>query len=259
MKNFIEINKFSEIHDGEKIVFCKTDFLLNEFEQIRKIDNDVILISGNSDYPITEKYFNILPKNVKKWYAQNALFNSDILEPIPLGLENKDHSVREGHGIGYYTRVTKKEHLLSRNKETTPTKFMYSNFRVETNYQQRIVYKNISINENHIDWEESNLSLTQFFNKILEYKMVLCPIGNGVDTHRLWEVLYSERIPVTVRCGDYKIYELYEKLPIIILDNLNDLKNKDLIETKYQETINKNYNLNLLDFNFWSKKILNEK
>jgi hypothetical protein len=55
MKNFIEINKFSEIHDGEKIVFCKTDFLLNEFEQIRKIDNDVFLITGNSDNPTTDK------------------------------------------------------------------------------------------------------------------------------------------------------------------------------------------------------------
>lgn len=259
IKDFIEINKFSELHDGEKIVFCKTDFLYQEFEEIKKINNDVILISGNSDYPITENYLNSLPKNVKKWYAQNALANSDVLEPIPLGLENKLPSVRQGHGIGYYDRVLEKENLLSRNVNTESTKFMYSNFRIETNYQQRIIYKKISINESHIDWEESNLSLTQFFDKILEYKMVLCPLGNGVDTHRLWEVLYSGRIPVTVKCGNYKIYELYEKLPIIILNSIDDLRNKNLIEEKYQKIMEKNHNLDLLDFNFWFKKILNER
>lgn len=257
--NFIEINKFSELHNGKEIFFCKTDFLFQEFEEIKKLDNEVVLISGNSDYPITEKYLNYLPKNVKKWYAQNALVYSDVLEPIPLGLENKFPSVRQGHGIGYYDRVQEKENLLSRDNKISPTKFMYSNFRVETNYHERIFYKKISINEKHIDWEESNLTLNNFFDKILEYKMVLCPLGNGIDTHRLWEVLYSKRVPITVKSGKFKLYELYEKLPIIILDNIEDLKNKNLIETLYQSTIEKKYNKDLLDFDFWYKKILHEK
>lgn len=254
---FIQLNKFSELHDGKKIIFCKTDFLENEFNTISKIDGEVILITGNSDYPITDNIVRLAPKNIKKWYAQNAITNSSLVVPIPMGIENKLESLRKGHGIGYFERVQEKENLLNNIKFKEPTKFIYSNFNIYTNYQERIKYKKISIDSDHIDWEESNLSLFNFFNKILDYKMVLCPIGNGVDTHRLWEVLYSNRTPITVKVNDYGIYKLYEKLPIIILEQLEDLNNYELIEKKYKEVISNNYNLDLIDYDYWKNKIKN--
>ena len=115
----IQLNKFSELHDGEKIIFCKTDFLGSEFNNISKINGDVILITGNSDYAITDDIVKRAPKNIKKWYAQNALTNSDLVTPIPMGIENKLESLRLGHGIGYFERVQEKETLLNniKNKE----------------------------------------------------------------------------------------------------------------------------------------------
>jgi hypothetical protein len=256
MKDYIQINKFSKFHNGNNIIFCKTDFLQQELEKIRKIQNDVVLITGNSDYPITENYFHNLPKNITKWYAQNALYKSDILEPIPIGIENRYPSLRDGHGIGYYDKVTEKEGLLSRNIKTNPSKFIYSNFTIGTNFLHRNECKNKSIETDFIDWEDSNLSFNSYFDKILDYKMVLCPIGNGVDTHRLWEVLYSNRIPITIKVGDYKIYELYKKLPIIILDNTLQLQDKELIQTKFHEIKNKNWDSDLLSCSFWENQIL---
>jgi hypothetical protein len=253
--DFIQINKFSKLHDGNKIIFCKTDFIFEEFKNIGKIPHDVILITGNSDYPIDEHRFHSKPNNIKKWYAHNALINDEILIPLPIGLENKLESVRPGHGVGYYDRVSEKELLLSRSIITHPTKKYYSNFNISTNYQYRLKIKNICIDSPHIDWEESNLSLTEFFNKILEYDAVICPIGNGVDTHRLWEVLYSNRIPITIKVGDFKIYELYEKLPIILLDDENDLYNEKLLDEKLNEIKNKQYDMSLLDFSYWENII----
>ena len=229
----IQLNNFSELHDGRKIIFCKTDFLLEEFKHISTLSNKVILISGNSDYAITDNLLSLLPKNVIKWYAQNALSNDKRLIPIPMGIENKLPSIREGHGIGYYDRVLLKENLLSGNKSVIPTKKIYSNFQVSTNYQHRNPIKNICIDCNHIDWEEPNLSIEQFFDKVLDYEMIVCPAGNGVDTHRLWEVIYSNRIPITIKVGEFKIYELYEKLPIIILNSLHELNDLELIYEKY--------------------------
>jgi hypothetical protein len=251
----IQLNKFSNLHNGKTIIFCKTDYIIEEFENISKLDNDVILISANSDYAITDELVNLAPKNIKKWFAQNALSKNEILIPIPLGLENKTPSVRDGHGIGYFERVQEKETLLNNIKNKKPEKFIYSNFNIHTNFNQRINYKNVSINCEHIDWEENNLSLPEYFNKILEYKMILCPIGNGIDTHRLWEVLYSNRVPITVKVGDFKIYDLYRELPIIVLDNISDLLNHDLIKEKYYSTLNGNYNLNFLDYYYWNNKI----
>jgi hypothetical protein len=256
MLNFIQLNKFSELHNNYDIIFCKTDYLLQEFKNIEKINNNVVLISGNSDYPITDYHINLLPNNVKIWYAQNALNYSDILNPIPIGLQNKLSSKRECHGIGYFEEGNVKENLLNRNLKINPSKFIYSNFNINTNIEERIKYKNVSINTDFIDWEESNLSLERYFNKILEYEMILCPIGNGVDTHRLWEVLYSDRIPITIKVGDYKIYELYKHFPIIILDEIEDLKNKELLETKLVEIKNKKYNQNMLYFDYWKQEII---
>jgi len=254
--NFIEINKFSELHDGHKIFFCKTDFLYEDFKKISSIHNDVILITGNSDYPITDNIVNNAPKNIKKWFAQNAISNSKLIEPLPIGLENKLYSLRDGHGIGYYDRVKEKEELLSRSNQKNIEGFIYSNFNILTNYNERIKYKNLSIELDYIDWEENNLTLHDYFNKILKYKMVLCPIGNGIDTHRLWEVLYSNITPITVKTGNYNIYNLYEKLPIIILNHVDELRNFKLIEERYLLIKEKKYNMDYLNYDFWKKKII---
>jgi hypothetical protein len=111
----------------------------------------------------------------------------------------------------------------------------------------------------YIDWEEPKLSLEDFFNTILDYEMVVCPAGNGVDTHRLWEVLYSNRIPITIKIGDFKIYELYEKLPIIILDSANQLKDFEFLNKKYKEIKNSYFSLEEMDLNYWVKCITNDK
>lgn len=256
--DFLQINKFSELHDGLKIIFCKTDFIAQEFENIKNIKNDVTLITGNSDYAITDNIVAKAPKNIKRWFAQNAISNSGILIPLPLGLENKTESLRSGHGIGYLERVKEKERLLSRHSNENPTKKIYANFNIATNFGYRNALKNFIKNSTIIDWEESNLSLENFFDKILDYEMTLCPIGNGVDTHRLWEVLYCNRIPITIKVGDFKIYELYEDLPIIILQNLEELNDLNLIQKHYDVAKQKIWDKEMLNYKWWKNKILNE-
>ena len=250
----IYFNKFFKLHNGENIFVCKTDFLISDFKKISKIPNNVILVTGNSDIPIDSSYFSKLPSNVNKWYAQNATFSNEKIIPIPLGIENLDFALRKGHGIKY-SRVQEKIDLLSQELGIIPTKFMYANFSIITNttYRQKVYdfVKKIP----HIDLEDPVLSVSDFFNKILDYKMILCPIGNGIDTHRLWEVLYSKRVPVIIRIKEYNIYDLYTKFPILILDDINDLKNAQLIEELYHLAISKYFNDDLLNYSYWEKMI----
>jgi hypothetical protein len=256
---YIEINKLSHLHNGSSIFFCKTDYLLSEFENIKNQKNNVILITGNSDHPITDHIVNSAPKNIKKWYAQNALSNSPIIEPLPIGLENKLPSIREDHGIGYFDRATLKEILLesvsSNNKEAK--KLVYANFNVNTNSSYRNSIKEICQKASFIDWEEPDLTLDSLFDKIIDYKMIVCPAGNGIDTHRLWEILYCNRIPITFKAGKYKIYELYQELPIIILNDIDELLDPQHIEKQYQIIKQKQYNHLMLDVNYWISKIKN--
>ena len=257
MKNMeiIQLSKFSHLHNGISVVFCKTDYIISEFDNIKKINNDVILITGNSDYGITDDIINQLPSNVKWWYAQNAISKHEKLIPIPMGIENKLPSVREGHGIGYYDIVELKEVLLNRNIYKSPTKKIYANFNVDTNPHHRNQVKDVCEKSQHIVWENSNLSLESFFDNLLDYEMIVCPAGNGVDTHRLWEVLYSNRIPITIKMGDFKIYDLYEKLPIIILSSISELNDIELINKKLIDLKSKLLNIEFIDLNYWINKI----
>lgn len=265
MKNYLQINKFSYLNELNDIVFCKTDYILQDFEQISKLNRDITFITGNSDYGITDDIVKISPPNIKVWYAQNALSNHKKIQPLPIGIENKEPSVRLNHGVGYFDRVSQKEKIfntlntLSPFKSTEPKKFMYSNFVVRNNPTHRSIAKEISIKEDYIDWEQPDLSLEQLFLRFLEYKMVLCPVGNGIDTHRLWEVLYCNRIPVTIKVGDFKLYNLYEQLPIVILDSYSELMKPERIEEKYQQVINKKYDTQILETTYWENKIRNTK
>lgn len=256
MMKTIQINNFSSLHDDVNIIFCKTELLESEFEKIKKFKNDVILISGNSDFCIDDNIFNKRPDNIYKWFGQNALVNHEILEPLPIGIENRFPSIREGHGIGWGDSVEIKERMIYNSPNIIPDKFIYSNFNVNTNHHHRSQVREICINTDFIDWEEPNLSIEGFFRKILDYQLIVCPTGNGIDTHRLWEVLYSNRIPITFKIGDYNLYKLYEKLPVIILDNITDLENLELLTEKHYNAKINFKNLEMIDCDYWVNKIL---
>jgi hypothetical protein len=181
-----------------------------------------------------------------------------MVEPIPLGLENQYFSIRDGHGIGYPDRAGLKESILQNlDKNYIPTQFLYCNFNITTNpaYRQKIY--DMAKQSKYITLDNPILSLYDMFQKIQDHKMVLCPAGNGIDTHRLWEVLYSNRIPVTININNYAIYKLYKQLPIIILNTIDDILNYDLINQEYLKIINTKYNLNLLSINYWIDRIQN--
>lgn len=257
MKNidFIQLNKFSKLHNNYDIFFCKTDYILQDYEYISKLDHEVVFITGNSDYPIVDQLVDKAPKNIKKWYCQNALSNNEIIYPIPIGIENKFESYRPNHGICYEQRVNEKENIIKNIQKKLATKFIYANFNIETNISYRKSLLNKIYDISYITYKNPTLSLIEFFNDILDHKMVLCPIGNGIDTHRIWEVLYCDRIPITFKVGNYKIYELYQKFPILILNNFEELLDENLIKTKYNEIISKNYDKDMLNYSYWEKNV----
>lgn len=255
----LEINKLSRLHNESTIFFCKTDYILEDFKIISQLNNDVVFITGNSDYAITDKLVSLAPSNIKKWYCQNAVSNYDIIEPLPIGLENKEESLRNGHGIAYPERADFKEALINRAQKIKSKIYdkIYANFNIYTNPYHRGLIKELCVGADHIAWDEWCDDLDKYYTKLVDYDMILCPAGNGIDTHRLWEMLYCNKIPIVIKLGNYKIYELYQQLPIILLDNIKDIKNYSIINNKYIESQKNKNNLYLLNINYWIYKILN--
>ena len=110
--NIIQFNKFAKLHNGENIFFCKTDFLEPFFKHLMNHHTPSVLITGNSDYSITNKLLPHIPRCIKKWFAQNADIEHPLITGIPLGIENHEDCILSGHGVGW-EHARKKIKLLS--------------------------------------------------------------------------------------------------------------------------------------------------
>ena len=266
MKNFIHSHKFSQLDNGDDLIYTIGDVvnIINVFNEIRSRNKKTILITANSDVTIDESILNQMPDNIHKWYAQNGLGLHPKLQIIPEGLQPSFGS--KTGDIGYDIAVVK-EQLLNNFIDVTPTKLVYANFAVGTNPSFRGPIRDICHSSHFIDWDETiNFSdytlynnsetLSYFYNKILDYQAVVCPIGNGIDTHRVYETLYLNRIPITFNKSIYE--KLYHNYRVILLENPEELNNESLILSQIESIKNKNFDKNMLYYDYWENIILTD-
>lgn len=269
MVNLIQTNKFSKLHDNENFFFSKIDLINSTIQNIKSTNNKCVLIVGNGDLPFTDEINDRIPNNVVKIFTQNNLTTSERVESLPLGIGNSEPCHNDGHGE-HWENVKEKVTKLTNIKNKIYDEFkIYCNFNNETFPTHRSLVKNISSELDYIVLNDNDLLYDDFINNILNTSCNLCPAGNGLDTHRLWETLYCNRIPITFKVNETRSYNwsgdkliglyenIYKKLPIIILDNVNDLKDKELLITKLNEVSDNWKNSYLLDYNYWENKIIN--
>ena len=109
-------------------------------------------------------------------------------------------------------------------------------------------YYRKSFTDKHIKIQVTDPNL---YKELSLYKFVLCPPGAGVDTHRLWESLYLNCIPIVERST---INKLYDDLPILVVNNWNDIT-ENYLNIKYKEIennkLNKIYNMEKITLKYW--------
>jgi len=205
-KNIVNIE--SNIHNTinkNNVIFVKTDDLLSFYNKILNLRIDIrnkIILTHNSDYGIDSKYLNIL-NIVKKQYSQNCLVQHKNLTPIPIGIENNmwfDHEIL--HKIRIRTDIKKE-------------KGFYFYFAVSTHFSRNECYEKL---KNKLIWN-NKLSKEEYFIELKKHKYAICPRGNGIDTHRIWECLYLDVIPIMLK----QDYLGIDNLPIIYLNSWDEL------------------------------------
>lgn len=267
MKDFIHAHKYSDLHDGKNILYSRGtyDGIVNSLNLIKITNNPVILITANEDTTIDESWNHLIPNNLHCWFAQNGISNNERIKIIPEGLQPSYNSKLGDLG---YDIAKVKESILDNLPEKKPSKFIYSNFNIGTNPNHRKIIKEISQKNDFIDWDNSidfstyesynnEIVLKYFYENILNYRAVVCPIGHGLDTHRVYETLYCGRIPITF---EKKLYErLYHNFPIVYLDDYDKLNNEILMDTLIKIEEEKVWDSNLLNFSYWRNLIFSEK
>lgn len=69
---------------------------------------------------------------------------------------------------------------------------------------------------------------------LANHSLVLCPRGNGLDSHRAWETLYVGRIPVVASSA---MDAAFDGLPVMILQSWSDLLNATYIARREDEIV----------------------
>jgi hypothetical protein len=224
------------------IVFSHTDFVDELFfllNKEKKLTN-ITLISSQSDKVISNKLYNKKPSSITQWFAVNNSIMNDFVKNIPLGLGNSFSKKNvTSDDIPPLSRIFYQKNKIS----------LYLNFNVNTNYKERSsLYENFR----NKDWCHISTSNNRedYIKSLRSSAFILCPSGNGPDTHRMWESLYFGSIPIIKK---HRCFEGYQDLPILYVDSFNEV-NKDLL-SKFMDNLDiEKINLEKLDVRYWKKK-----
>jgi hypothetical protein len=185
----------------------------------------------NSDYGFEAKHLCLCNiSNLNKVYSQNLMILPSIkVHPLPIGFANQmwDHGNIE---------------LISNCLKNTEAKSnsVYFFFDVHTNFQERSECYQI-VTTKKLE-NQPKLPFKKYLQLLSTFEYAICPIGNGLDTHRFWECLYLKTIPI---CKRNIITEYYSKwFPVFLLNDWNDL---DISLLNYKNETWDNYSL--LDMN----------
>ena len=207
--------------------------------------NSNLIISGHSDYGITDKEFEYFNPSV--WYTINK--QSDKVFGLPLGITN---NTQESSLHPIYGNVDSMIHVMNEPKQDK--NLVYMNFNISTYPQERQQVFNLFQDKEWVTKgmiENTMEGRTRFLQEIRNHTFVLCPRGNGVDTHRLWETLYMGSIPIVKK--DIALKD-FEDLPICFIDSWTEITPEFLVEQK-QRILSKSWNIQKLKVSYWIDKI----
>ena len=229
------------VKEGDTI-FVKGDLLETYFSQHHPhIPHKYILITHNTDHSIPGKFASYLDDDrILAWFTQNPdICDHPKLHPHPIGLENR---YWKPDNVEVITHIAAKKlpkiHLL------------YSNFSTTSYLPERPhVYELLA--HAPFTYMQFRKRYPLFIEEIALSKFVLSPRGNGLDTHRLWESLYTGSYPV-VKTSTLDF--LYADLPVVIVSDWTEVT-EEFLNQKYDEFQNKKYNLEKLYTDYWFRRI----
>jgi len=223
-------------------IFLKTDLRELYFKTThQKINTEYILITHNSDEAIENKDIDFADEKIIKWYAQNLSFlSNDKFFPLPIGFENRRYLK---NGRLKNLNLVKNQFSIKRNR-------ILSSFNDETNFILRNNLKTLIETIPSVD-EKMFSTPSDYLKNLREYKFVLCPEGNGLDTHRIWEGILTKTIPIVKKSSfSNNFYNL--GLPLLLIEDWSDLNGFDENKiSKLYENFKDHEYYKYLNYDFW--------
>jgi hypothetical protein len=152
---------------------------------------------------------------------------------LPIGIENRRWF--------YYPDL---EQIVATVAKKTKSVYFY--FSVET-HSSRAECRQTLMQKCGLEWGERRAK-KDYFKELALHRYCICPRGNGIDTHRIWEALYLNVIPIVIK-ADYT--DALCGLPIVVLKSWADFDIYTLPTVFYDQQLSK------ITMNYWTSLVQN--
>jgi hypothetical protein len=238
------VNTFdTALLEDVNVVYTHTMYVKQLFKVIEELPQRFVVITHNSDVNIDNSFS--VPDNVIKWFSQNVNVIHEKIESIPIGLENDM----------WFKNVRKKEKMIAKLQQPRNYRnLVYMNFNIANNYAKRQPAYDALKDKPWVtvDMHPKEYDFNNYIDNIYNHKFVVCPEGNGMDTHRIWECLYMGTIPIVEKNINN---DFYKELPIG-QTNLWDYLYESLLVDNWLTMRDNNWKTEMLTFDYWKNKIL---
>ena len=216
-----------------------------------------ILVLGHSDIETKRVDAIFLKKlGIKRLFATNNYPLDFFSESIPLGITNDCDDSPIHRLLGDESHFLKANNVDFLSEFFEPT--IYINFSSGNNRGVREQVLSLATKIPHLyrftvqTPDFTDKGRISYLGKLRSHGMVLCPEGNGIDTHRFWETLYMGGVPVVT--SNKAMQSLYDNLPVIQLHSWVELSDRSRVEELWWKVMHKDYDFDRLTMDFWLKR-----
>jgi hypothetical protein len=225
-RNKNELYKIKDSCKDNDLIYCDipllekiAPFLL----QICKNKNIKIrLVLSWHDHCPSQEILSLLNDCCYRIYSQNMIYKNDKYSPIPIG-------IRENFETPHYHIINEK--AINRNKEH----LAFMCFTLSSNPDERrecweeMIQKPFVHYEPRMQYDLRGIEgqyhcgivpIPVFYEHLHKSIFCICPAGDGIDTHRFYEAIYLDSIPI-VKSGP--LNKLFEQFPCLIIGDWNEV------------------------------------
>jgi hypothetical protein len=278
MQRQIKYNWNFDNNHGD-IIYVKSSHMMQFLQQVCHAFKQPIIILTNGDDDIfpSDLYarmdLDALLSRVLFIFSQNNIaINHPKFKHIPIGIDYHTLNWESGeHSWGKTQQTAKQQELvlkLCKQKmnsiEACDPTVIITNFQLamDSPPRRRVFREPIYQLLKDKNWMKFLDACTRkdFWLKLQNTVFVLCPPGNGMDTHRAWEVLMLGKIPII---QDLPINAVYQDLPVWIVKDWSAfaaLSPNDFV-VKHKHFIEQwpSYKFEKLTLKWWKDYIFEEK
>jgi len=249
LQNTFDFSIFSKLKPVN-VIYTHTFYVKQLFRELTILQEVVvspvsfIVITHNSDLNVDDSFE--IPDNVIKWFAQNVITKNPKVHPIPIGIENDRWGSKEQKKLKMTYILSTKKHIEN---------WVYINHNEKTNPQTRAgIYKLFEDKK----WAtvvkgKNGVDFGAYLYDLYHHLFTICPEGNGIDTHRIWECLYIGSFPVVKRSRNTSAFE--GLFPIIFVDSWEEVT-LSFLSDNFPRLVKEREHKEALEFAYWKDKII---